>query len=598
MDNVCLKEKLKDELTEATEFLKELSPKLDQARELINKWKLHNTFNKEHSLYGTRPFNPESLINDINSSCWASLINSVDFLSFDQKNKMIEGLIESSRDFVKESDNFVDELTTNKNELIEESLKCFFKSLTKYRLFQGKVRKEKSDRKINKNIKFYHFMSFEDGYKHGYHDDSTMWFNDLERVLDFILGHENCGQFGDTLRNELLKAVDLERFNCQVKGKYFDVKVFKSGNVELFFKNGNHEKLNSCYAALKNFSLKQFLLIETLKDYAFKDTYHYASGFEYQRITETNGAVIKFDFMPKNGKPCHGFLEVYQRLVKIRIEYGTQTYQENVLERNTAGNIYKGIMEAIRKFGKELDDRLRVEKEQKEFVDFEKEERKRRLMLVEKGALPEESHDIVEVPEASGPQIQSEKDQVIDQLIEEAYQEIEKMTSNFNKIKEYAIRLSEKGNHINGKQLLDKANQVKDQITWNHQYIDKLKASKSNKFVSKTKSIATPVATDADQKHQENVIYLNTSEYQINDESSEIQIEVTEDGSIFVTGDTKPFKEDLKKFKLMWSRKLGKWYVPGSRKREYCEQTKKHLNDLKCLLESKGVLVTSYVANM
>ena len=69
-----------------------------------------------------------------------------------------------------------------------------------------------------------------------------------------------------------------------------------------------------------------------------------------------------------------------------------------------------------------------------------------------------------------------------------------------------------------------------------------------------------------------------------------------EDGSIFVTGDTKPVKEDLKKFKLAWSRKLKVWYVPGSRKRAYCEQTKNHLNDLRRLLESRGVTVTSYVA--
>ena len=216
------------------------------------------------------------------------------------------------------------------------------------------------------------------------------------------------------------------------------------------------------------------------------------------------------------------------------------------------------------------------EKEAQEFVEFEKEERKRRLKIVENASDQDHDDKIVVVQDKPKPEMENTRDQVISELISETYQEIDTMNANFEKIKEYATKLCENGKLPEGQQLLVKARQLKDQIVFRHQYIAKLESAKTGSATVEHKPIANSVSNDVSPKPQDNVIYLDSSECQINEDNSEIQIEVTEDGSIFVTGDTKPFKEDLKKFKLMWSRKLGKWYVPGSRKREFCEQTKKH----------------------
>ncbi|MFK7826727.1 MAG: hypothetical protein AB8G05_21475 [Oligoflexales bacterium] len=154
--------------------------------------------------------------------------------------------------------------------------------------------------------------------------------------------------------------------------------------------------------------------------------------------------------------------------------------------------------------GNQINDKLKARNLQQESINFERE---RRLKIVE-NETPKENISPIVVCDRR--EIQLTRDSVIDELIDEAYQEIEKLTTNFEKIKGYASKLCKKG-QSKSKQLLVKANELKDQIIWNHQYIEKLESSKSNNPVTKDEPISDPILSVTEQNQQENVIYLKTS---------------------------------------------------------------------------------------
>ena len=590
---------LKEELSQTLDFFNELAPQMIKAKDLVSRWSIHNEFKYQCNTYNNR-FETDDLVKEMNNVCWEQAINELNFLSLEQRKVKIEEVSKSTASFLSGYDSFLEELEKNKYGLIEETINSIYGKLTKYRLSKGNIRKEKEENEIQEKTRFLHFCQLEDGFLSWREQERAEWFNDLEMVARFLNDRDPLNgneRFGEKLKESLEKALKKEGFSCQVSCEYFSVRVFKNGNVELKFKESSQDILNWCFASCKKVSLKQFLLIKNLKDFSHSDSNNYASSFKLKRLDDDKNPIMFFEIWSKIDKQRHdGHLKILNNLVEVEIYNGDGELinSNKILERNTNSGLYSGLIDYFKEIGKGLDDSILEKNKLAEAVEFEKEEIKRKLELINgqyKGGKTlelagklssyfEKSSYKMSIlsqdKEALRIEIRHERDSQF--LVEASLSNVIHIKTNYGGI----FRLPIGGDDAEQTYKVFHSLWESILMAWGQIDGDLSAEIVSNNFDGLV------------QNEDSNVIYLHHSV----EPSGEISIEVKDDGSIFVTGDTKQFKEDLKKFKLAWSRKLKVWYVPGSRKRDFCEQTKKHLHDLRRLLESKGVIVTSYVANM
>ena len=430
--------------------------------------------------------------------------------------------------------------------------------------------------------------------------ESCEWFTDLEMLIRFLDDKDqliDSEKFGERLKRVLEEGLKKETFCCNISCDFFSIRVFKNGNVELKFNDSYQDLLNWGFESCKKVSLKQFIMIKNLKEYVFSDSNKYAKAFNLQRLDESQNPVMFFELWSKeNKKPYDGYLKIHNNLVEVEIREGNDELiaSNKLLERNVGGNLYKGLIEYLKQTGSEIDRKIRAQKVIDESIEFEKDEIQRKLELL--NVAKEQSK--YQKLEGKIAQLFDNSDHQLSEFChEDGFLRFE-LTQKIDP--KFLVKVN-----ISNVIHLEASNGCIMRVPIECDDIEKIykvflclwgcclmtKNNESNVSLEPTSNNCHEIVENSDT----NVIYLPQNE---KFENAEISIEIKEDGSIFVTGNTKPVKEDLKKFKLAWSRKLKVWYVPGSRKRAYCEQTKKHLHDLRCLLESKGVIVTSYVANM
>jgi len=600
-------ELLKSESNAASDTFDQFAPVYAEVIKQLKKFSLTGEFKTE--IKGATEFSKNIFMEKISLNCWEKILKEVNFLSSKQREQLLDDLKGESLCYTDHVDKYVSELEKNRHEKLEETLNCIYGDLTEYIVWQKGRRKDIKAKKVEEKVKFCLFGNFDDGYWYNRHGVKADWLSDLEMIMLTMSGQslkESGSRFGDTLKTELAKAVQSEgRFQYEQKCDFFNLKVFKPGNVEITFINGSDILLNHFYKSCQKMTLKQYEFYRNFRKHIAEDTRCNIGNIKLVRANDKGAQVVSFDF--KNSKDTlvyNGHLAIYTNLIEAQL-YNPEKPSDlidsfKVLDRNAQRSLYRDLVDYLKKEGKNIESMpertasevMEVAKmEMEESVEFEREERARKLNILElKEASTGEKNtyskwqykrnrklEILLGDEYNSCELIHDKDKLTGWLEAKgtAYNiEVTDMLKIWGDNCELSVK-------IGCQKITSLLGFIKLSVASFELMMDKTEEARrvlDNHKVASQK--ASKISEDPEPVYELS-----------GDDDRVVNIIHNADKGTYIEGDTKPVKEDLKRYGFSWSWESRTWYVRGSKRRGFCEESLNRLDRLSELLAGKNIRV-------